>query len=608
MTHPTATPQAPRSVLRVGNCSGYFGDRPQALREMLEGGPLDVLTGDYLAELTMLILWKTGRRPGGVGYAPTFLAQMEDTLGLCLDRGTKVVVNAGGLDPRGLAEKLTELAARVGIGARIGWVEGDDLLTRLPELTAAGETFPHLEDGRPLAETGAPAVTANAYLGGWGIAEALRRGADVVVTGRVTDAALVVGPAAWAFDWATDDWDRLAGAVVAGHVLECGTQATGGNFSFFQEVPDLLHPGFPIAEIAPDGSSVITKHPGTGGAVTVETVTAQLLYEIASPAYANPDVVTHFDTAEVSQQGPDRVAITGVVGSPPPPTLKVCVNQEGGHRNTVAFGLTGLDVEAKADLALRGFLAHFDGGPTRPAVIDSRVVHGRPEDAVTNADAVSQLVITCKDADPAVVGRPVFDAANRLALASYPGTYLENAGRSARAFGVYVPTVVDRTRVPVSVYVDDEGPTTPPEPASTAPLSSTPPVDPPSPAVDGDLVETPLGALVGARSGDKGGNANIGVWTWSDVIHDWLSAHLTTGLLRELLPEAADLTVDRYPLPRLRALNFVVHDLLDDGVAATTRPDPQAKGLGEFLRSRTVHVPPSVLAAATRPAPGRAMG
>lgn len=582
-----------RELLRVANCSGYFGDRLGAAAEMIEGGPIDVLTGDYLAELTMLILWKNGQRSGGFGYARTFLTQMEEVLGRCLDRGIKVVVNAGGLDPAGMAARLAELAETLGLAPRIAWLEGDDLLPRLPELYAAGEQLLHLATGASLQGSGITPVTANAYIGGWGIAEALRAGADVVIAGRTTDAALVVGPAAWAFEWATDDWDRLAGAVAAGHILECGTQATGGNFSFFTEIEDMIHPGFPIAEIEPDGSSVITKHPGTGGAVTVDTVTAQLLYEIGAPAYLNPDVVTHFDSLHLTQLGRDRVALSGVHGSPPPDTLKVCVNFEGGHRNTVSFGLTGDDVDAKADLALRGFLSHFAAG-AQPQTVEHRVVHA-DAGATVNADAVSRLVITCKDADPKAISRPVFDAANQLALASYPGMFLTEAGRSASAFGVYWPATVARDQVPVRAVFADGTTIDAPEPPRTLDWPAQPQAtDEPAAMADDATVTLPLGRLIGARSGDKGGDANIGVWARATEAYDWIRAVLDVPMLQQLLPETAELSIERYDLPNLNALNFLVRDILDDGVAATSRPDPQAKGLGEFLRSRQVTVPAAV--------------
>ncbi len=304
--------------LRIANCSGFYGDRLSAAREMVEGGPIDVLTGDWLAELTMLILWKGYQRDRSRGWAHTFLTQMEEVLGTCIDRGIKVVTNAGGLNPSGLADQVRALADRLGLAVSVAHVEGDDLLPRLAELEQDGHPLAHLDTGRPLAEASGEVVSANAYLGAWPIVDALDGGADVVVCPRITDASLVVGPAAWHHGWGQTDWDRLAGAVVAGHVIECGPQATGGNYAFFTEVPGMEHPGFPIAEVAADGSSVITKHPGTGGEVSVGTVTAQLLYEIAGHDYPNTDVVARFDTITVDQEGPDRVRISGTAACPPP--------------------------------------------------------------------------------------------------------------------------------------------------------------------------------------------------------------------------------------------------------------------------------------------------
>src|SRR4051794_7816753 len=324
-------------VLRVGNCSGFYGDRLSAMREMLEGGELDVLTGDYLAELTMLILGRDQLKDPSLGYARTFVKQVEEGLALALDRGVRIVANGGGLNPSGLAVRLTAVAEAQGLAASIAYVDGDNLIDRAEEL---GLTT----DEKPL--------TANAYLGAFGIAAALRRGADIVVTGRVTDASVVVGPAIARFGWDTTSYDELAGAVVAGHVIECGTQATGGNFSGFRTLLDsgaADRPlGFPVAEIAADGTSVITKHAGTGGAVTIDTVTAQLMYEIQSTDYLNPDVTTHLDTIALSPDGPDRVRISGVRGSAPPETAKVCLNFLGRFRNSMELVLTGLDIDANA--------------------------------------------------------------------------------------------------------------------------------------------------------------------------------------------------------------------------------------------------------------------
>ncbi|MGC0417714.1 acyclic terpene utilization AtuA family protein [Embleya sp. AB8] len=583
-----------RDVLRIGNCSGFFGDRFSAAREMVEGGELDVLTGDYLAELTMLILWKLRQRNPERGYASTFLAQMEEILGTCLDRDIKVVTNAGGLNPGGLAGELGRLAERLGLRPRIAHIEGDDLLGRLPELQAQGHPLTHLGSGKSLADAGVEPVTANAYLGGWGITEALRGGADIVVCPRVTDASLVVGPAAWAFDWRLDDWDRLAGAVVAGHILECGAQATGGNFAFFTELPYRGRPGFPLAEISADGSSVITKHPGTGGAVTVETITAQTLYETSTPEYLNPDVIARFDTIALSDAGPDRVRVGGVRGFPAPETVKVCVNHQGGYRNSATLVITGLDVEAKAEHAVR-LLFDALGGPDTCAETDIRLLRTDHPDAPGNPESEARLRVTVKDPDERKVGRRFFDAVGEIALSAYPGMYVEQAGRSGSAYGVYWPTLVPADVLhPEVVFADGSRIVVPDPPRERFESPRTRPRDV-RPALDGDTVRAPLGWVLGARSGDKGGDANIGLWARTDEVYTWMVAQLDEARLRSLLGEAAELDIDRYELPNLRAVNFVVRGLLGDGVAATTRPDPQAKGLGEYVRSRWVDIPRALL-------------
>ena len=581
--------------VRIANCSGFFGDRLAAAREMLEGGPIDYLTGDYLAELTMLILWKARAKDPTAGFASTFLRQMEGVLGLAVERGVRIVVNAGGLNPAGLADRLRALAGKLGVAAKVAHVEGDDLLPKLGEMQASGVALAHLETGRTLAEAGVSPVTANAYLGAWGIVAALESDADVVVCPRVTDASLVVGPAAFHFGWTHDDRDRLAGAVVAGHVIECGPQATGGNYSFFREIPGLEHPGFPIAEIAADGSAVITKHPGTGGAVTVGTVTAQLLYEIDGPRYANPDVVARFDSIRLEQEAPDRVRISGVRGEPAPRDAKVCINYLGGFRNGMTFVLTGLDVEEKAALVRRALFAEL-GGEERFASVDVRLVRTDKADAPSNDEATALLRITVKDQEGAKVGRAFTNAAVEMALGNYPGFFATTPPTPESPYGVYWPALVPRSWID-EVVVTHDGRRIPIAAPAGAGGDASLAIDAPGlPAIASGATERrPLGTLFGARSGDKGGNANVGVWARSPEAFAWLRGFLDTERFRALVPDAAKLEVRRYELPNILSLNFVVVGLLGDGVAASTRADPQAKGLGEYLRSRLVDLPVSLL-------------
>ncbi len=326
-------------VLRVANCSGFYGDRISGAKEMVEGGPIDVLTGDYLAELTMLILLKDKAKDAERGYARTFLRQLQQVAKTCREKDIKIVVNAGGLNPSGLADASQRLYDAEGLGGKVAYIEGDDILGRLDELQAAGEAFTHFDKGMPLSDLEEKVLSANVYLGGWGIVEALRRDADLVICPRVTDAAVVVGPAAWRFGWDRTDWDQLASAVLAGHIIECSAQATGGNYAFFDEIGSLERPGFPIAEMYPDGSFVITKHEGTDGEVTVGTVSAQLLYEVQGDRYFNPDAVARMDTVRLEQEGKDRVRVWGVKGEPAPSELKVCMNYMGGYKNSLTFML-----------------------------------------------------------------------------------------------------------------------------------------------------------------------------------------------------------------------------------------------------------------------------
>ncbi len=565
-------------VLRIGNCSGFYGDRHSAMREMLEGSvggqPLDVLTGDYLAELTMLILGKDHLKDPSLGYARTFVRQLEECLGTALERGVRIVSNAGGLNPAGLADQVREVARGLGLDPAVAYVEGDDVRS-------------HGFDG---------ALTANAYLGGFGIAAALTGGADVVVTGRVTDASLVVGPAAARHGWLPEQYDELAGAVVAGHVLECGAQATGGNFSGFRSIDRSRPLGFPLAEIAADGSCVITKHDGTGGAVTLDTVTAQLLYEIQSTRYLGPDVTVDLTSIELAPAGPDRVAVSGVRGEAPPERLKVCVNELGGYRNSVELVLTGLDVEAKAGWVREQLTAALDPAPA--TLVWSPAAQPEPDAATEQAASV---VLRCTVQDPSAdpVGRSFTAAVVELALASYPGFTMTAPPAPATPYGVFRAEYVERAAVIHTVVHADGRREVVPDPPVAADAvdeaSGRRPSPYPHPS-DTLTRRLPLGTFVHARSGDKGGDANLGLWVARDgsprydARVQWLSKMITPSRVRELVPEAVDLDVEVFLLPNLGGVNVLLRGLLGEGVAASTRFDPQAKGLGEWVRSRLVSI------------------
>ncbi len=585
------TSTAADGILRIGNCSGFYGDKLSAALEMVEGGPIDVLTGDYLAELTMAILYNQKQSRGGnAGYVGTFLKQIRDVAAVCQARGIKIVSNAGGLNPAGMAEDVQAILDELGLDSKVAYIDGDDLVPRMDALTAAGESFTNLDRGIPLAGSGNDILTANAYFGAWGIREALDQGADIVICPRVTDAAVVIGPAAWKFGWARNDFDALAGALTAGHIIECGCQTCGGNYSFFQEVPSFHNVGYPIAEIEADGSFTITKHPGTGGLVSVGTVTAQLLYEISTPAYVNPDVVAHFDSLSIEQAGEDRVRISGVRGSNPPPTHKVCINTADGFKAGIEILLTGLDIEEKAEIFTDVFFESM-GGRAAFDKVETQLIRTDRADATQNEEAQASLRIFAHSRDPDKVGR-LFSARHiELALANYPG-FSGRGGSAGAPVIAYWPALVDSAHIRECVHVGGE--TIEVIPTSQMDFEEiyyqrTPVTLPPIPG--GEPKTLPLGRLYGTRSGDKGGCANVGVWAKTDTSYAFLVDFLTVDALKKLCPDLAPWDIDRYEMPNLKALNFYIHGILGEGVSANNRLDGQAKSLGEYIRSRMIEVP-----------------
>jgi len=580
--------------LIIANCSGFFGDRVSAAREMVQGGPIDFLTGDYLAELTMALLFRGKLKNPNGGYVPTFLRQMEEVMGECLDKGIRIVANAGGLNPRGLMQELTALSEKLGLKPTIACIEGDDILPRLSELQGKGEDLAHLDSGVKLKDAKGMPITANAYLGGWGIVEALNRGADIVIGGRIADAALVVGPAAWKFGWKKTDWDRLAGAVVAGHIIECSTQATGGNYSFIDEIPSYKRLGFPIAEVFEDGSFVITKHPGTGGLVSVDTVKAQLLYEIREPAYLTPDVIARFDTIEISQEAPDRVKVTGVRGAAPTDTTKVCLNVMGGYRNSMTLILTGLDIEKKARIFEEAFLDSV-GGRDQYEKLEIQLIPSQKDDPESNETAFAYLRVTARDMDQKKIDR--FSAKIvELGLANIPGFTATAPPEKGRPVIVHWPALVSTAHIEQRVVVAGKETLVPlaikgrgkkgsrKKPAIRIPRTP-----------GGKKVKVPLGRIFATRSGDKGGNANLGVWAKSPEAYAFLRRFLSSERLAELLPDLRGYEIERYEMPNLLAVNFYIKGILGDGVAASFRADPQAKTLGEYLRAKIIKAPASLV-------------
>ena len=583
-------------VIKIANCSGFYGDNLSIAKKMVEGGPIDVLTGDYLAELTMTILYNQKIKRGeNLGYVGTFLKQFRDVAKLCNDQKIKIVSNAGGLNPASMATEVENIIKELNLDLKVAYIDGDDLMPRLDELSSSGEKLKNIDKNNDLFSYEKKPLTANAYLGAWGIKEALDNGADVVICPRVTDAAVVIGPAAWKFNWSRNDYDQLAGALAAGHIIECGAQATGGNYSFFKEVPTFKDIGYPIAEINQDGSFIITKHPNTGGLVSVGTVTAQLLYEIGSPAYVNPDVISHFDTLKIEQEAEDRVFVSGCRGSSPPKDHKVCINLAGGFRNGTELLLTGLDIEEKAKLITETI---FDsvGGKEQFDKVDIQLHRTDKENPESNEQAQAFLRIDVMSQNPDLVGRLFSAKIIELALANFPGWTGRSGVVPSGPYIEYWPALVNSKFIKEKVHFDGKIM----EVIPTSQLDFEEVYYQKEPAEVKQITENPdteifFGDIFGTRSGDKGGCANLGVWSKNPEAYGFLFDFLTVDKLKELLPDLKSFEIDRFELPNILSLNFYIHGILQDGVSSSTRMDGQAKSLGEYLRAKKINVPKIIL-------------
>ena len=585
-----------KDCIKIANCSGFYGDKLSAAKDLVDGGPIDVLTGDYLAELTMAILFGQKMQRGeDKGYVGTFLKQINQIAKSCKEKNIKIVSNAGGLNPKSMAIEIEKILKEQSIDMKVAYIDGDDLMPTISNLKKSGEEFKNIDKGKKLDESGYSPLTANAYLGAWGIKEALDKGADIVVCPRVTDAAVVIGPAAWKFNWKRDNYDALAGALAAGHIIECGCQATGGNYAFFKEVESFDNVGYPIAEIYEDGSFYVTKHPDTGGLVSTGTVTAQLLYEINSPAYVNPDVIAHFDTLKIEEVEKDKVYVSGCRGSSPPNKHKVCINLAGGFRNGMEIILTGLDIEDKAKV-FTDALFNSVGGRKQFDDVSIQLHRTDKENPNSNEEAMASLLVSVKSKDQNLVGRLFSAKIIELALANIPGFFAQGGVKSSGPVIIYWPALVDSKHIKEKVHVDGEEIEVIPtsqleleeiyyqkEPIKIKKIKKE------------DEKEIYFGEIYGTRSGDKGGCANLGVWAKNANSFAFLHDFLTVKKLKELLPDLNQYKIERFELANINSLNFYIHDILQDGVSSNDKKDGQAKSLGEYLRAKKVKVPQSII-------------
>ena len=589
-------------TIRIANAGGYWGDDLAQFKRHLELGPVDVVTLDFLAEITMSIMQKQRAKDPKSGYARDFIAQVEDALPLLIARGTKVITNAGGVNPLACRGTLLERIQQHGHQLEVAAVIGDDLLDRLGELNAGGVSLDDMDEGTSFQTVRDRVSSANAYFGAWPVVEALRSGAQIVVTGRCTDTGITLAPMIHAFGWAPDDWDRLASGIVAGHIIECGAQSTGGNFTDWRRIRRLESIGYPLLEVSPDGSFIVTKHPGTGGAVTVRTVTEQLVYEMGDPrSYITPDVVADFATIRLEQVGRDRVRVWGARGRPAPGSLKVSASYFDGWKASGSLIVSAPDAVDKArtlaDLFWKRLGLDFVENHTE--LIGHSACWGTL--APDRDPAEVMLRLSVRDGDRGKIEQ-FAKMIPAVILSGPPGVAVTGGRPQAQDVVAYWPALVPRDRVKPRIVTRDgeqalERPTPlrPPAPPLPLPRLATSPM-PTSPR----LVTVPLARLAHARSGDKGDTCNIGVIARAPEIYPWLRRTLTSALVKRTFRGICRGRVERHEVPNLRALNFLLHESLGGGGTVSLRLDAQGKTLSHALLAIMVKAPKALVDVAAR--------
>ncbi len=589
-------------VIRIANAGGYWGDDLAQFRRQLELGPVDYVTLDFLAEITMSIMQKQRARDPRAGFARDFVAQVEESLELLAARGARAITNAGGVNPRACRGALLEMAQRHGRTLEVAAVIGDDLMARLGEMNAAGVTLNDMDTGAPFAAVRDRVSSANAYYGAWPVAEALKSGAQVVVTGRCTDTGITLAPMLHAFGWAPDDWDRLAAGIVAGHIIECGAQSTGGNFSDWRGIQRFASIGYPVLEVSADGSFIVTKHPGTGGAVTVRTVEEQLVYEMGDPrAYITPDVVADFASIRLEPAGRDRVRVWGVKGRPAPPDLKVSASYFDGWKASGTLIISAPDALEKAYAFAELFWKRL--GLTFTESYTDFVGHSSCWGPIAAPSEPQEVLLrlSVRDRDKSKIER-FSKLVPAVILSGPPGVAVTGGRPQAQEVVAYWPALVPRDRVkPTLVTRDGERPLEWPTPL--VPMRRPPPLPKVAwPAAKGAQrrVTAPLSVLAHGRSGDKGDTANLGIIARAPEIYPWLRRTLTAAVVKRRFKGVCLGRVVRHEVPNLCALNFLLHESLGGGGTVSLRFDPQGKTLSHALLAMEVKVPRALVDAAKR--------
>lgn len=594
-------------VIRIGGASGFWGESAMATPQFLAAGGLDYIVFDYLAEITMSIMARARARDPERGYATDFVsAVMKPNLAEIASQGVKILSNAGGVNPVACAKAVRALVAEAGLDLEVAVVSGDDLLDRAPQIAGAGQKEMYSGESFP-----DPSVVAsiNAYLGAFPIARALDRGADIVITGRSVDSAVTLGACIHEFGWTREHCDELAGGSLAGHILECGPQATGGNFTDWEIVADSIADiGYPIAEVSADGSFVCTKPEGTGGVVNVGTVSEQMLYEIGDPqAYVLPDVVCDFSTTTIRDLGANRVQVSGTTGRTAPDTYKVCATYADGFRGGTMMTFYGFDADRKArtfaDAAFKRatrFLQSIGQPPfseTSVEIIGAESQFG--ERRRTEGSREVAIKIAAKHPDAIGIG-VLLKEMTGLALATPPGLSGFAGARPKPSPVVRLFSfLLDKSQLEITLDVEGESEVLSPETGTALDVATLERPAPPAAPSEDEFVEVPLVALAWGRSGDKGDKANVGViarkaeylpYIWRTLGEDTVAACFAHFLGSSDAGDAVD-RVHRYLLPGSNAINFLLHNVLGGGGVASLRNDPQGKGYAQLLLDHPIQVP-----------------
>lgn len=608
-----------RKIIRIANAGGYWGDDPWALRRQVRGGlGLHYISIDYLAEVTMSILRKQMAKDPFLGYARDFVTQIDPLLEEILAKGIRIITNAGGVNPSACAQALAAAARARGLKLRIAVVDGDDMAPRIPELLAAGVELRHMETGQPLAPVADRILAANAYFGAMPVAAALAKDPHIVICGRVTDTGITLAPLMHEFGWGPGDYDLLASGIVAGHIIECGAQATGGNFTDWKKVPSFVDIGYPIVECRRDGTFTVTKHPGTGGLVTCQTVREQLLYEMGHPrTYLTPDVVADFSTVDLREDGPDRVRVERVQGRPPTDLLKVSIAYADGWKSQGALIVSGPDARAKAELLASVFWKRCAAEVEAPLehTCTEFVGDDSAHRSLTPRHRAQEILLRLSARSASARDLQAFrKLLPAMILSGPPGVAVTGGAPAISEVVSYWPALVPRGLVLPEARLLEEGRVT----WSSGPLpwpesegEGTTPFDATDPWTlapgAGAQVRVPLMRIAHARSGDKGDTANIGLIGRSGPCYAWLRDHITAEKVQAWFKGHCRGRVERHPVPRLWALNFLLEETLGGGGTVSLHLDAQGKTLAQALLRCEVEVPAALLATIApenRPCPG----